>query len=591
MTLDGTSDVDGTITISTGIVDANGAFDANSGFVTFTDAGNLNLSSTITDLGTLSDNFGTVIYDGVDQDVLTDIYNNLVMGGSSGTKTLKGLDHDPLLPVAITVNSDLTVNVDVTFDVSGSDYAVNVGGALENNGTFSAREGTVIFNGSDNQIFTPGSSSYYDITLNNAGDDKLLTIVGDLEIDHDLTLTDGTLDFDTNDPAISVAGDLAIADGAVWTKGSGTATFDGATQSLSDANTTPNDLGDALIDCDILTVATNATVTSIQISSGSITIINPSVPFTVNGVLTITGELEMADGSVVDAGGDVTVAAAGTLDMDGTSRLKMEGDLSFSGILEASDDSRIDLDGDTQQTIYGSATPIFNSLFCSSNASILNLTATINDTLDAGGEDFTISNGKTLTMETGSVTVLSGGTWTRDGTLILSSDSKVLYTTSNQNTMGNQIYGNVEHDGGLLTLGNTFTVSGIFTNTSGNFLPGARNIFADGIVWTGGSVGGTPSQKWYLGEDGIDIDGGIFIATSDTFTVAGDWDMTGSGTFIPGTGTVIFDGTAPQSITSTAGSHQPFYSVQISNTLETVSITDKFEINAGGTLTIDENAT
>jgi hypothetical protein len=46
-------------------------------------------------------------------------------------------------------------------------------------------------------------------------------------------------------------------------------------------------------------------------------------------VLTITGELEMADGSVVDAGGDVTVLLLGTLDMDGTSRLKMEGDLSF----------------------------------------------------------------------------------------------------------------------------------------------------------------------------------------------------------------------------------------------------------------------
>jgi hypothetical protein len=238
----------------------------------------------------------------------------------------------------------------------------------------------------------------------------------------------------------------------------------------------------------------------------------------------------------------------------------MGGNLSFSGTLEASDDSRIDLEGDTQQTISGSATPTFNRLFCSSSATVFNLTATVNDTLDAGGKDFIISNGRTLTMETGSVTVLSGGIWTRDGTLILSSDSKVLYTTSDQNTMGNQIYGNVEHDGGLLTLGNTFTVSGIFTNTSGNFLPGARNIFADGIVWTGGSVGGTPSQKWYLGEDGIDIDGGIFIATSDTFTVAGDWDMTGSGTFIPGTGTVIFDGTAPQSITSTAGSHQPFYS-------------------------------
>jgi hypothetical protein len=215
-----------------------------------------------------------VIYDGVNQTVFSDVYYNLTAGGGSGIKTLGG---------AVAVGNDLVINAGVTVDVSSSDnYSINVGGALENNGTFSAQDGMVTFNGSDNQIFTPGSSSYYNITLNNAGDDKLLTIAGDLEIDHDLTLTDGILDLDTNDPAISVAGDLAISDGAVWTKGDGTATFDGATQSLSDANTTPNDLGDALIDCDILTVATNATVTSIQISSGSIAIINPSIPFYVN---------------------------------------------------------------------------------------------------------------------------------------------------------------------------------------------------------------------------------------------------------------------------------------------------------------------
>ena len=236
LTVAGLTDIDGTITISTATLDANGAFDATGGTITFSGAGNLNLASTVTDLGTLSDNFGTVTYDGVDQEVLTDIYNNIVIGGSSGTKTLAG---------AITVNSNLTVSVGVTFDVTSSgDYSVSVAGSLENNGTFSAREGTVTFNGSDDQIFTPGSSSYYNIILNNAGgDDKLLTIAGNLVINNDLTLTDGTLDFDTNDPDISIAGDLTIADAAVWTKGSGTATFNGATQSLSDGNTTPNDLG------------------------------------------------------------------------------------------------------------------------------------------------------------------------------------------------------------------------------------------------------------------------------------------------------------------------------------------------------------
>ena len=65
----------------------------------------------------------------------------------------------------------------------------------------------------------------------------------------------------------------------------------------------------------------------------------------------------------------------------------------------------------------------------------------------------------------------------------------------------------------------------------------------------------------------------------------------GSAQFIEGTGTVEFDGTGVQSITSTSGTTEAFYSVQISNTLETVSITDKFEINAGGTLTIDASAT
>ncbi|SVD61635.1 uncharacterized protein METZ01_LOCUS414489, partial [marine metagenome] len=210
--------------------------------------------------------------------------------------------------------------------------------------------------------------------------------------------------------------------------------------------------------------------------------------------------------------------------------------------------------------------------------------------LDAGGEDFTISNGKTLTMETGSVTVLSGGTWYRQGILTLQSDSKVLYTTDAQVIMTGLTYRNVEHDGGTLSQGGSFTVD-IFTNTSGNFQPGAHNLSANGIVWDGGSVTGTPSGVWDIGTGGVDANAGILVATSGAFTVAGNWDMTGSAQFIEGTGTVEFDGTGVQSITSTSGTTEAFYSVQISNTLETVSITDKFEINSGGTLTIDTSAT
>ena len=102
-------------------------------------------------------------------------------------------------------------------------------------------------------------------------------------------------------------------------KGSGIVTFDGATQLLSDANTIPNDLGNALVNSYIsMNVATNATVTSFEISSNSKSIVDSSAIFMITGALAITGELEMADSSVVDVGGNVTVAAAGTLDMDGT---------------------------------------------------------------------------------------------------------------------------------------------------------------------------------------------------------------------------------------------------------------------------------
>jgi hypothetical protein len=56
-------------------------------------------------LGILSDNFGTVTYDGVDQTVFSDDYYNLTAGGGSGTKTLGG---------GVTVANDLTIDTDVT---------------------------------------------------------------------------------------------------------------------------------------------------------------------------------------------------------------------------------------------------------------------------------------------------------------------------------------------------------------------------------------------------------------------------------------------------------------------------------------------
>jgi hypothetical protein len=178
----------------------------------------------------------------------------------------------------------------------------------------------------------------------------------------------------------------------------------------------------------VLNVTTDATVDNLTIDIGDRMVLSTGITLTVNGNVVITGELEMADTSVVDAGGDVTVAAAGTLDMDGTARLMTEGDLTFNGTLEAESGTGIYLDGTVAQIISGDGTPEFDNLIFSGGSTVFELTATIRDSLDSGGQDFTISDGFTLTMNAGSVTKVSGGDWSVGGddygTLTLDETSK-----------------------------------------------------------------------------------------------------------------------------------------------------------------------
>ena len=53
--------------------------------------------------------------------------------------------------------------------------------------------------------------------------------------------------FDMNDKSMSVAGNFTISNGATFTKGSGTLTFNGTTI-LIDNNTTKQDLGKVKVD-------------------------------------------------------------------------------------------------------------------------------------------------------------------------------------------------------------------------------------------------------------------------------------------------------------------------------------------------------
>ena len=123
---------------------ANGEFNASSATIDFTKNGSLVLSSTVTSLGTLdiSDNTGTVVYDGTINQTVDDVnYYNLTINNSS-TKTAAGnivvkgdliteaeancvLD---LVNYNLNLSGDLTVGSEGGLDASDSDCSVTFSG-------------------------------------------------------------------------------------------------------------------------------------------------------------------------------------------------------------------------------------------------------------------------------------------------------------------------------------------------------------------------------------------------------------------------------------------------------------------------------
>ena len=131
-TVTGATDINGTLTASTGTFDANGAFDANGGNVTFSGDGRLQCSNTVTNLGTLSTDNGTVEYDGGTQSIFTDTYNNLEID-QSGTKSQSG---------NITVNGNVVLT-NGNLDINGP-YNLNL------KGNFTKTSGSLVNSSSSN---------------------------------------------------------------------------------------------------------------------------------------------------------------------------------------------------------------------------------------------------------------------------------------------------------------------------------------------------------------------------------------------------------------------------------------------------------
>ena len=150
--------------------------------------------------------------------------------------------HDPIYM------KNLTINAGATLDASGTSTKIIVKGNWLNNGTFlKSGSGTVTFNSTvADQSVDPGGSTFPALVLSNLG--FSITISDHINIDGNLTLNAGILDLNADNKNVNIAGHVVITSGAVWTKGSGTVTFDGDEQNFTDNNGLANNIGDIVVD-------------------------------------------------------------------------------------------------------------------------------------------------------------------------------------------------------------------------------------------------------------------------------------------------------------------------------------------------------
>lgn len=213
-TLDGPFDVNGALALSYGTVVASTS--------QLSIGGNMTIGSS----GVFTKGTGTTTFDGTGTAILTDntaVKQDLGKVGLAGSTKIVRLGS----PVKI---YDLTINIANTFDVSGSNHALEIVNEFRNAGTFSAQGGTVTFTAtSTGKVIDPGTSSFNNLTMQGVGGNWYFGTV-DVTIGNNLTVATGTLTLAAGTTTISgdltnSGGTLTPNNGTVYLTGAGTKTI------------------------------------------------------------------------------------------------------------------------------------------------------------------------------------------------------------------------------------------------------------------------------------------------------------------------------------------------------------------------------
>jgi len=162
-------------------------------------------------------------------------FYNLKFDGVGGGWTFTSGDHD--------IDNDFTITNGSVTSTNGTLY---VGGNWANDDIFNATTGTVTFNDTaGGKTIVASTSPFYILTFDGASGGWTIT-TDDLDVDNNLNITNGTLT--AGSQSITLAGNLDLASGGLFSSGSGTTTFDGTgTKTWADANASAQDMGDVVI--------------------------------------------------------------------------------------------------------------------------------------------------------------------------------------------------------------------------------------------------------------------------------------------------------------------------------------------------------
>lgn len=457
----------------------------------------------------------------------SNVAGNITVGNGSNSALLNTNNVTVARPAgtSLTVGAGSTMNAgttSITWAGSASSAAVINGTFITADADgFSNAGGTAISNSNTGPTITLGAASTIEY---NSGSTQTVTARTDYAnvvltggsktiasgthtIAKNLTIESGaTYNGGTNNPTLNIGGDFT--NNGTFTQGTGTATFNGISQTISGASATSFTTL-ALNSNTSLNLQTNATVTS------AFSATTPQISGT--GILSLLANAAITPGTSgttiscpVDLGNS---ARTFTVTDNATATV----DLAISSVISGSGGGLIKAGASSTMTLSGANTYSGGTTLSAGQININHASA-----LGSGG--LTISGAGTIDNTSGSAITLSSNP-------AIALDAGLTFGGSNALNLG----------AGTITMGGDRTIT-----TSGSTLTLGGALSAPNFSLTKAGAGTLAFGSNAINFNSITISSGSFTSTSGTLSIAGS--LSNSGTFNANNGTVLYNGTSGQSV-------------------------------------------